>query len=139
MIQYLYRKNVPEVLGNTNREIINTLIYDLLENSDSENEGYIAYSRDVEKALIGLRNFSRTNIYNNEKLTRERSKIERMYATLFETYFNDLESGSRDTKIVTDFIETGWTSPQVPGYGNGSRTRAGLYRRYDRSLLCKTV
>jgi dGTPase len=96
------------VLGNSNREIINTLIYDLLENSESENEGYIAYSRKVEKALIGLREFSRTNIYNNEKLTKERSKIERMYATLFETYLQDLESERRDTRIVTDYIETGW-------------------------------
>ena len=99
-----------EVLGSSNREIINTLIYDLLENSDSENEGYIAYSRDVEKALIGLRQFSRTNIYNNEKLIKERSKIERMYATLFETYLQDLKSKRRDTKIVTDYIETGWIS-----------------------------
>ncbi|MDO8872327.1 MAG: HD domain-containing protein [Methanoregula sp.] len=100
-----------EVLGSSNREIINTLIYDLLKNSDSENEGYIAYSRDVEKALIGLRQFSRTNIYNNEKLTKERLKIERMYATLFETYLQDLKSGRRDTRIVTDYIETGWISP----------------------------
>jgi dGTPase len=101
-----------EVLGSSNREIINTLIYDLLENSDSENVGYIAYSREVEKALIGLRVFSRTNIYNNEKLTKERPKIERMYATLFETYIQDLESGRRNTKIVSDFIKTGWTSQQ---------------------------
>jgi dGTPase len=101
-----------EVLGSSNREIINTLIYDLLENSDSENKGYIAYSRDVEKALIGLRQFSRTNIYNNEKLTKERLKIERMYATLFETYMQDLESGRKDTRIVTDYIETGWISPR---------------------------
>jgi len=100
------------VLGSSNREIINTLIYDLLENSESENKGYIAYSRKVEKALIGLRVFSRTNIYNNEKLTKERSKIERMYAILFETYLQDLESGRRDTKIVTDYIKTGWINPQ---------------------------
>ena len=100
-----------DVLGSTNREIINTLIYDLLENSDSEQEGYIAYSPDVEKALIGLRSFSRTNIYNNEKLTTERPKIERMYATLFETYLDDLESGRKETKIVSDFLKTGWTSP----------------------------
>jgi dGTPase len=100
------------VLGSSNREIINTLIYNLLENSDSEDEGYIAYSRDVEKALIRLREFSRKNIYNNEKLTKERPKIERMYATLFETYVNDLESGRRNSKVVTDFIETGWTSPR---------------------------
>jgi dGTPase len=100
------------VLGSSNREIINTLIYDLLENSESENEGYIAYSRSVEKALIRLRQFSRINIYNNEKLTVERPKIKRMFATLFETYLDDLESGRRNTKIVSDFIETGWTSPR---------------------------
>jgi dGTPase len=100
------------VLGSSNREIINTLIYDLLKNSDSEQEGYITYSRKVEKALIGLREFSRTNIYNNEKLTKERSKIERMYATLFEIYLQDLESGRRDTRIVTDYIENGWISPR---------------------------
>ena len=100
------------VLGSSNREIINTLIYDLLENSESESEGYIAYSRNVEKALIGLRQFSRTNIYNNEKLIKERSKIERMYATLFETYLQDLESGRRDIPIVTDYIKTGWINPQ---------------------------
>jgi dGTPase len=99
-----------EVLGSSNREIINTLIYDLLENSDSEDEGSIAYSREVEEALIGLRRFSRKNIYDNERLTKERMKIERMYATLFETYVDDLESGRRETKIITDFIETGWIS-----------------------------
>ena len=97
--------------GSSNREIINTLIYDLLENSDSEHEGYIAYSRKVEKALIGLRSFSRKNIYDNEKLTDERPKIERMYATLFETYLKDLKSGGKNTKIVSDFLKTGWTSP----------------------------
>lgn len=101
-----------EVLGSSNREIINTLIYDLLENSDSENTGYIAYSREIEKALIGLREFSRKNIYNNEKLTKERPKIERMYATLFETYLQDLKNGRRDSKIVWEFIKTGWTSPR---------------------------
>ena len=99
-----------DILGSSNREIINTLIYDLLENSDSEDEGYIAYSTNVEKALMGLRRFSRTNIYDNEKLITERPKIERMYATLFETYIQDLESGRRETKIVSDFIETGWIS-----------------------------
>ncbi|MFA4849928.1 MAG: HD domain-containing protein [Methanoregula sp.] len=101
-----------EVLGSSNREIINTLIYDLLDNSESENDGYIAYSRDVEKALIELRQFSRTNIYNNEKLIKERPKIERMYATLFGTYLQDLKSGRRDSRIVTDYIETGWISPR---------------------------
>jgi dGTPase len=99
-----------DILGDSNREIINTLIYDLLENSDTEDGGYISYSREVEKALISLRSFSKIHIYNNKKLTSEREKVRQMYATLFATYLNDLEEELQDTKIFTDFINTSWIS-----------------------------
>jgi dGTPase len=103
---------IPEpagsVLGMTNREIINTLIYDLLENSDTEDDGFISYSHDVEAALISLRRFSRETIYDHPSLTSERGKIERMYATLFETCLRDLEAGDRHARIFTDFLKTGW-------------------------------
>jgi dGTPase len=99
-----------EILGNNNREIINTLIYDLLENSDTEEIGYISYSPEVEKALILLRNFSRIHIYENRKLTTEREKIRQMFATLFATCLDDIKKERKNTRIYTDFIETGWTS-----------------------------
>ena len=101
---------VTGILGATNSEIINTLIYDLLENSDTEDDNYISYSKETEKALIALRQFSRTYIYNNEKLTVERQKIERMYATLFATCLDALETEDRSAKIYTDFINTSWIS-----------------------------
>ena len=123
-----------EVLGTSNREIINTLIYDLLENSDSEDKGFISYSHNVEQALIGLRTFSRTHIYENEKLTTERPKIRRMYTTLFETCLEDLESGRSDSKIMTDFIKTGWISPRyLENAGAAELVRdfiAGMTDRY---------
>jgi dGTPase len=97
-----------DILGNTNREIINTLIYDLLENSDTENTGHISYSRDVETALIALRTFSRIHIYENKRLTSEQEKVRQMYRTLFEKYLEDLEEDTRESKIFTDFIDTGW-------------------------------
>ena len=103
-------ENSREVLGGTNREIINTLIYDLLENSDTEEAGFISYSRDVESALIGLRTFSREHIYDNPTLTSERGKIERMYATLFGSCLESLSKKDTATKIYTDFIDSGWTS-----------------------------
>ncbi len=99
-----------EVLGDSNREIINTLIYDLLENSDSEDIGYISYSQDVENALIVLRTFSRIHIYENEKLTSEREKVRLMYTTLFMTYLRDLEKTTKESKIFTDFIDTSWVN-----------------------------
>jgi dGTPase len=98
------------ILGATNSEIINTLIYDLLENSDTEDGIFISYSRETEKALITLRRFSRKNIYDNEKLMAERQKIERMYATLFATCLDALEMNNRSAKIFTDFINTSWIS-----------------------------
>ncbi len=101
-------KDCRDILGDTNREIINTLIYDLLENSDTEDIGYISYSRDVEMALIALRTFSRINIYENEKLTSEREKVRQMYTTLFATYLEDLEKEAKEAKIFTDFIDTSW-------------------------------
>jgi dGTPase len=95
-------------LGDSNREIINTLIYDLLENSDTEDTGRISYSKSVETALIALRTFSRINIYENKKLTSEQEKVRQMYTTLFVTYLEDLEEDTREAKIFTDFIDTSW-------------------------------
>jgi dGTPase len=105
---------IPEgpraVLGESNRDIINTLIYDMLENSDTEEAGFISYSHEVEKALISLRRFSREKIYDHPALTSERGKIERMYATLFETCLRDLESEEHRSRIFTEFLDTSWLS-----------------------------
>jgi len=106
----LLPEEATRVLGTTNSEIINTLIYDLLENSDTEDDNFISYSKETENALIALRQFSRTHIYDNEKLTAERQKIERMYATLFATCLDALETDDLSAKISTDFIKSGWIS-----------------------------
>jgi len=103
-------EEATSVLGATNSEIINTLIYDLLENSDTGEDCFISYSKETENALIALRQFSRKKIYNNEKLTAERDKIRQMYSTLFATCLNDLGKENRSARIYTDFIDTGWTS-----------------------------
>jgi dGTPase len=101
-----------EVLGETNSEIINTLICDLLENSDSESRGCLSYSATVERALVRLREFSREHIYENPKLTGEREKIRQMYETLFARYLEDLEADRRSSPVFTDFVETDWISPR---------------------------
>ncbi|MGD0079893.1 MAG: HD domain-containing protein [Methanoregula sp.] len=119
-----------EVLGGTNREIINTLIYDLLENSETENEGYISYSRDVESALIALRTYSRERIYDNPVLTAERGKIRRMYSTLFLSCLEDIERDDKSARIFTDFIASGWTSSRYLA----SATPAELVRDFTAGM-----
>ena len=115
-----------EILGRDNSQIINTLIYDLLENSDTEDTGSISYSPDVENALIALRTFSRTHIYNNPSLTTEREKIRRMFATIFSAGLEDLECDRRSAKIFTNFIDTGYVSKTYLG----SATHAELARDF---------
>ena len=106
---------IPEecrrVLGGTNGEIINTLIHDLLENSDSIEEGFISYSPAVEEALIRLRTFSKEQVYDNPKLTREQEKIRSMYRTLFTAFLDDLENNRRSSRIFTEFTGTRWINP----------------------------
>ena len=115
-----------EVLGSTNSEIINTLIYDLLENSDCEDTGCISYSSDVEQALIRLREFSRKHIYDNPKLTTERAKIRAMYGILFSTFLEDLEDERGSSALYSDFIDTDWINPRY----KESATGAELVRDY---------
>ena len=93
-----------------NAVVIDTLIKDLLENSDCEREGYISYSQDVERALIALRGFSRKHIYDNPRLITERPKIELMYRTLFTHYLSDLENHVKDSKITSGYLESDWIS-----------------------------
>ncbi|OPY38746.1 MAG: deoxyguanosinetriphosphate triphosphohydrolase-like protein [Methanoregula sp. PtaU1.Bin051] len=93
-----------------NAVIIDTLIHDLLRNSDCNEEGFISYSPEVEQALIALRRFSRERIYDNPRLITERPKIELMYRTLFTHYLSDLENNVRDSRIVSGYLEADWIS-----------------------------
>jgi dGTPase len=115
-----------QVLGDTNASIIDTLIHDLLENSDSTDTGFISYSPGVEHALITLRAFSREQIYDNPKLTQEREKIRSMYRTLFTTFLSDIENRRQDSRIFTEFIDMPWLSPPY----KETSAAAGLVRDY---------
>jgi dGTPase len=103
-------KTCQETFGIDNRAIIDTLIHDLLENSESDDKCFISYSRNVEHALSTLRTFSRNRIYNNPLLTAEREKIRVMYRTLFSTYLSDIEADRRTSKIFADFVDTSWVN-----------------------------
>ena len=69
VVGLIKREDIPDevtkVLGNNNRQIINTLIIDLLNNSYGKN--YLTFSDDVFKALDTLFDFNYEHIYRNLK------------------------------------------------------------------------
>ena len=58
--------NIQEHLGTTNSQIINTLVYDVIDWS-SKNEK-IGFSQEKFELIMDLKKFSRQNIYKNPKL-----------------------------------------------------------------------
>ncbi|HAA25572.1 MAG TPA: phosphohydrolase [Ruminiclostridium sp.] len=107
VVNLIRRDDIPEdiveILGNTNRDIVNNLIIDVINNSYNKN--YITFSGKVYFALEKLKDFNYQNIYFNPKKTTQNYKIEKMFTTLFEKYINDLNREDRNSSIYTDFLK----------------------------------
>lgn len=101
------RNDLPEdcrrILGETNGTIVYTLVEDLISNS--LDEPYVCFSREVGEALKRLKEFNQENIYTNEKVKGQTQKIELMFELLFERYVNDLENGNETSDIYGEFLE----------------------------------
>ena len=95
-------ESITSVLGFTNREIINTIILDIIKNS--KDKPYIKMSSEVFKALKDLKAFNYENIYSkaNSKETIENYK--KMFSKLFEVYMNQLENNITDEDIYKVFL-----------------------------------
>jgi len=101
---------VRTTLGDATPVIIDTLIKDLIEHSDSGTEPVISYSDRVADALQVLKEFNYRNIYHNENIVAQKERIMNMYRTVFPRYLEDLRGRRRDSKIFTDFTDATWIS-----------------------------
>ena len=114
-------RDVAEVLGSRNDEIVNTLVCDIINNSYGKDE--LEFSPFVFDALISLRKFNYTKIYLNEANRRDEEKLIPMFRFLFDSYVKDLEdpqsyislwaeekisrsyrSETRDKRIIIDYL-----------------------------------
>jgi dGTPase len=93
---------ITGVLGKSNREMINTLIMDLIRNSYDNNQ--IEFSEDVFTALNHLKAFNYEHIYHNPTLKSESHKIERMFKDLSRVYLEDLTNKQQDSVLYRGFL-----------------------------------
>ncbi len=102
-----------EILGGSTRERLNTLIHDIVKNS--QNTADIHMSAPVEKAMQDLRKFMFENVYRNSIAKAEAQKAQDMLARLFSYYMDHLEElpewnramlarGETKERIVCDYI-----------------------------------
>jgi len=106
MVGLIERDEVPDrclnVIGDANRDIVNTLIIDVIENSWEGD--YISLSKEVSEALDEFKRFNYKKIYENPAVNREVDKIEKMFRLMFEEFLRDLEGDKRDSRIFKHHI-----------------------------------
>lgn len=95
-------KSVTDVLGKSNREIVNSIILDVI--NESKDKNYIKLSNKVYEAIKNLKNFNYENIYNKAYTKEERNLLHVMIDTLYNTYLNDLKTNNKDSNIIKSYL-----------------------------------
>ena len=94
--------SIKENLGTSNREIVNTIVMDIINNSIGKN--YIKLSDNVFKSIVELKKFNYENIYYKAYTDEEKDKLRLMLNTLFNKYMNDLENNNIDSNIIKSYL-----------------------------------
>ena len=94
--------SIKENLGTSNREIVNTIVMDIINNSIGKD--YIKLSDNVFKSIVELKKFNYENIYYKAYTEEEKDKLKLMLNTLFNKYMKDLENNNLDSNIIKSFL-----------------------------------
>ena len=107
-------KEYTDVLGNSLKERLNTLVFDVVMNS--MDKPFVNMSPEVDKALKGLRAFMFENVYQNPVAKSEEVKAINMITNLYEYYTENMqalpeeylrmmtEKGIGKEQIICDYI-----------------------------------
>lgn len=92
----------PKILGDSNRDIVNNLAMDIIEQSRGRDE--ISYSATRFDQLRILRDFNYRRIYNNPLIKTQKYKIREMFDSLYRRFLSDVKEGRSDSPIFFDHI-----------------------------------
>ena len=94
-------KQITEVLGNNNKDIVNTIILDIV--NESMDKPYIKMSEEVFKALFELKKFNYKNIYSKSMTDEEYEYYRVGMKTIYKNYLNAIENNDK-TSIIFDIF-----------------------------------
>lgn len=101
------RKNIPneitKVLGNNNKDIINNIILDIIE--ESLNKPYIKMSENVFKAIFQLKDFNYKYLYSKSLQKKDYEYYYKQMSILYRRYLEDLKNQNQNSRIYTIFLQ----------------------------------
>lgn len=89
-------KECRKLLGETHGERINTLICDIITQSNGKTE--ILMSKDIQDAMMSLRNFMFQNVYTSKIAKGEEEKAKKIINMLFEVFMKEPERLPEDER-----------------------------------------
>ena len=95
-------KDIVDVLGNNNKDIVNNIILDIIENSMDKN--YIMMSDKVYKALFKLKEFNYKNIYLKSMTDEELEYYRKGMNIIFNNYLEDIKTKNKKSVIYKIFL-----------------------------------
>ncbi len=104
---------LTDVLGNTTNKRLNTLVHDIVKNSEEKND--ICMSEEVGESMYGLRRYLFARVYANPVAKGEEGKVKHLIEQLYEYFSRNerllpeeflglIEKGERKERVVCDFI-----------------------------------
>ena len=105
-------REVTEKLGNTNSQIIETLIKSVIVNSYDQD--WIAFDDETSHYLLELKKFNYKHIYTDDNVKQSNAIIHRTMGMMFEKYLEDIKNGNRASKVFKHFLDF-----KVPEYREG--------------------
>ncbi len=93
--------DIKNVLGVKNRNMVNTIIVDIIKNSYDKN--YIELSPEIFKAIVNLKKFNYENIYNKALSSEEVAKLKEVFNKLFTYYKKALTNKDDSEKIYNHY------------------------------------
>lgn len=121
MLGVLDRNQIPEkiknVLGDRNHKIIETIIFDIVNNSFGK--PYIKMSKEVYEAIRDLKEFNYQSIYSKANTQEEIEYYTRGFNMLFNKYVKDIENKNKDSEIYKEFLN--WKNEDYLNKNNPKR------------------
>ena len=87
-------QNIKNILGDNNRDIINTIILDIITNSYQK--PYIKISPNIFTAIKELKKFNYENIYYKANTNEDINQYEMMFRKLIEVYYYQLQNNKEE-------------------------------------------
>ena len=96
-------KDIIQITGLTNKEIVNYFINDIIKNSI--NKDYIAMSSEAFRCLSKLKKFNYEHIYSKVNSSKTLDKWEEMFNKVFKSSLSDLKTHNETSHIYIYFYK----------------------------------